>query len=329
MEEYKGIEELTDKSLEKFIKENPENYKTEYKEINDFKKENKKSILRTVCAFANSNSKGRLLLGVSDDYRIKGIPGDTNEEKIADSIRNNIVPVPFFKIRTFYIEHKKVVCIDVLEDKKIPYSLEGVFYKRIGHSSCVIKDYREIKALEDNTYQEAINWLNLSGVKDFRFHILTYPNYIDFKNWEREVRDRFSKINEKYKLKMISVKTWLIDLSDIKVEIDAVKYEVRMIVPLKVENNHSFQYNRAKEEFLNICEILYGGDLDKEMVFLANTLMPDETDEININKIKMYRGMNYLIEEVSGDAYERCRYLYDFLLDENSFTFNKGVLANK
>ena len=93
-------------------------------------KESDKDLSREICAFANANG-GKILLGVSDSGRIKGVT-ITNRLKsqIVDLARNFD---PRLEITLSRIDN--VLIVNVPEGTKKPYSVNGKFYLRYGPNS--------------------------------------------------------------------------------------------------------------------------------------------------------------------------------------------------
>lgn len=110
------------KELDIILKEG-EGYKIEFKEgLSNLEKE--------IVAFANS-SGGRILLGVTDEVKIKGI-NITNEFKSRiQDIANNCRP----KIKISLESLDNILIINVREGEDKPYECSTGFYKRIGPNS--------------------------------------------------------------------------------------------------------------------------------------------------------------------------------------------------
>lgn len=79
-----------------------------------------KSIARTLCAFANTNG-GRLLIGVNDKGKVKGI--DPNEEysMIEVAAGHYCKPPIFFRSSVLIDNHKQVLLIEVNESELKPH----------------------------------------------------------------------------------------------------------------------------------------------------------------------------------------------------------------
>ena len=107
----------------------------------EFKKSLSDSIGKDICAFANSNG-GKILLGVNDLGKIKGIK-DTNSlrSKIQNYARN-IDP----SLKVSVSSHNNIIIVEVPTGEKRPYSLGGTFYQRQGANSQKLKT-NEVKQL--------------------------------------------------------------------------------------------------------------------------------------------------------------------------------------
>ncbi|MBE7707781.1 MAG: hypothetical protein E7Z88_03625 [Cyanobacteria bacterium SIG27] len=117
----------------------------------------KHKVLKTVCAFLNSNSGGTLLLGVEDNSTIRGLKEDIKNNKnnldslalsIDHAIKDNITPSPIGNIKTkFYKIHNKYICKIDIEPYYDPVYLKthgGIFYVRHDVESVEIKEKDKI-----------------------------------------------------------------------------------------------------------------------------------------------------------------------------------------
>ena len=141
-----------------------EGYKIEFKEgVSGLEKE--------LVAFANA-SGGRILLGVTDEGKIKGI-NTTNElkSKIQD-MANNCKPKIKISIESF----NAVLLINVREGDDKPYECSSGFYKRIGPNS------------QKMTRDELLTFFKSEGKIRFDELIETkfnYPKEFDKKRFQR------------------------------------------------------------------------------------------------------------------------------------------------
>lgn len=87
-----------------------------------------------MCAFANANG-GRILIGISDDNRIKGIKiTNALKSSIQDTARN-IDP----GLEVALESCDDILIIHVPEGEEKPYSANGKFYLRIGANTQQLK----------------------------------------------------------------------------------------------------------------------------------------------------------------------------------------------
>ena len=111
----------------KLILQEGESYKVEFKEsISEIDKE--------IVAFANA-SGGTILIGVSDDNKIKGINITNKLKSQIQDIANNCKP----SIKIFLEEIRNILIVNVGEGKDKPYQCSSGFYKRIGTNSQKLK----------------------------------------------------------------------------------------------------------------------------------------------------------------------------------------------
>lgn len=108
----------------KFLISQGEGYNLEFKESFS------NSIAKDICAFANTNG-GKILLGVSDDGRIKGIKTTNKLKSQIYDITRNFDP----KFEVFLEQVGNVSVINIFEGANKPYSVAGKFYLRNGANS--------------------------------------------------------------------------------------------------------------------------------------------------------------------------------------------------
>ena len=106
-----------------FLLKEGEGYNLEFKETDS-------NLAKEICALANANG-GKVLLGVTDDSKIKGI-NITNKFKsqITDLVRNFD---PKFQITLEEVDN--ILIVNVPEGTNKPYSVNGKFYLRYGPNS--------------------------------------------------------------------------------------------------------------------------------------------------------------------------------------------------
>ncbi len=105
----------------------------------DYKEKFGDRVLRDLCAFANTEG-GTVIIGVSDDGEVKGID-ITNEEleKITEKIVGKLGIHPDIEIDE--INGKKILKISV-QKSKVPVSLDGKYYERVGNTTREMKPER-------------------------------------------------------------------------------------------------------------------------------------------------------------------------------------------
>ncbi|RLG69643.1 MAG: transcriptional regulator, partial [Candidatus Iainarchaeum archaeon] len=96
----------------------------------EFKEKFSASIAKDICAFANSNG-GRILLGVTDDGKIKGIKITNKLKSQICDLARNFDP----KFEVFLEEAGNVLIVNVPEGQNKPYAFSGKFYMRNGPNS--------------------------------------------------------------------------------------------------------------------------------------------------------------------------------------------------
>ncbi len=95
----------------------------------EFKAEVSPEIGRSICAFANTNA-GVILVGVSDDGRMKELAKDADERvaQIAHGCKPSVYPV----IDKALCEGKPVLVVSVPHSKSILHSYKSIAYRRVG-----------------------------------------------------------------------------------------------------------------------------------------------------------------------------------------------------
>jgi len=93
--------------------------------------------LKTVAAFANGGG-GIILVGVTDDGKVEGVPGDLGKlnDSIVNSIRNRITPQPIFQLQSCEVDHRHVLAVFIQEGQESPYGLNtkppSIYVRRHG-----------------------------------------------------------------------------------------------------------------------------------------------------------------------------------------------------
>lgn len=145
------------------------------------------SFLKTVSAFANY-TEGRILFGVSDDRKIKGITdAETLRLQIENKINDNIKPRPIFKLETQMHESKKIVELTIFKGNNTPYFYKNIAYKRSDTSSTPV-DHEELRRLviegSDISYDQFP-----SPEKELKFTVLenALKNEIGIKHFNEDI----------------------------------------------------------------------------------------------------------------------------------------------
>lgn len=299
----KKIEELDSEIVNEIIKNCNETYDLEYKEIfnmpksKDMKKQLVKSILRTVVAFANSNVKvGRLIIGVKDESKeINGVPDNVTVEQISDMINKKINPTPYFKIQEYIIDKKKVIIVDTIESNNRPYMVEGSVYKRMGHSSNVVVNYRELKELEDTVIGKSRKWIStLESSGEVRLAFVLAPIYLYRKSEGSHVENqkKFIDVIKKFDFKMLSINIYIYSTQAYSIELDMENLTIKAITRLKTNLDEVVNIVR------DLAGYIYGVHDEKRIIFMSN-LCFNSQEEITINERTFHKGINYLIETES------------------------------
>ena len=113
-----------DKKKFEFLISEGEGYNVEFKE--SFSSD----LSKDICSFANGNG-GKILLGISDDKKIKGIEITNRLKSQIHDMARNCDP----KLEVFLEEFSNILIITVHEGKNKPYSANGKFYIRQGANS--------------------------------------------------------------------------------------------------------------------------------------------------------------------------------------------------
>ena len=112
---------------------------TEYDKKQAVEIKKPKSWCKSVSAFANGVG-GALIFGIDDDENIVGInEPEINAEKISETIKTRLDPIPEFRLRFQKIDDKTLIILDVKSGEDTPYyySADGVLeaYVRVGNES--------------------------------------------------------------------------------------------------------------------------------------------------------------------------------------------------
>lgn len=96
----------------------------------EFKRAGTSGLGREICAFANATS-GTILLGVTDDGEVCGVPDHNRLKSQVQSIARSADPPIAVEIESA----GKVLCVRVPAQQSKPYSSGGKFFIREGSSS--------------------------------------------------------------------------------------------------------------------------------------------------------------------------------------------------
>ncbi len=113
---------MNKKELEFLISEG-EGYNLEFKETDS-------NLAKEICAFANATG-GKILVGVTDDGKVKGVKITNRLKSQITDLARNFDP----KLNIEIEEFENVLVINVPEGKNKPYSVNGKFFMRYGPNS--------------------------------------------------------------------------------------------------------------------------------------------------------------------------------------------------
>lgn len=140
----------------------------------EFKESVSSSLAREICAFANANG-GKIVVGVSNDKKIKGVSNvNTAKSKIQDYARNMD---PSFSVTTHMLDN--VLVVNVPEGKKKPYSVGGKFYLRKGPNSQQL-NREEIRVLfREEGFLRFDETPNKKFVLEDDFNVVAFNRFLD------------------------------------------------------------------------------------------------------------------------------------------------------
>ncbi len=96
----------------------------------EYKQEYSKTILKTVCAYANFHD-GSIILGVKDDSTIVGVDKiDGLKLSIENAINDTILPSPYYEFEVKELGKSKLLLIRVYKGDHTPYTYQGKSYMR-------------------------------------------------------------------------------------------------------------------------------------------------------------------------------------------------------
>lgn len=112
---------------------------TEYDKKTALEEKKPKSWLKSVSAFANGIG-GQLLFGIADNDTVVGLTDAKGaSEKISETIKDKMDPLPKFILSIYEIDEKQIVSIRVLPGRETPYYYIGdgnrIAFVRVGNES--------------------------------------------------------------------------------------------------------------------------------------------------------------------------------------------------
>lgn len=107
----------------------------------EFKREYTKTLLKTICAFANYHD-GQIFIGVCDSGKILGVDNiESIRLSIENAVNDNIVPKPYYEIIKESVDSKTIIIIKVYKGNYTPYTISNKAYKRIDTSTVQVDKY--------------------------------------------------------------------------------------------------------------------------------------------------------------------------------------------
>lgn len=170
----KKISEIKYSDVKKFLKDSEESFFVEYKENNVTNRD----LIKEICAFSNTFG-GYIFLGVNDDGLITGCQ-DWTEERINNSIRDLISPIPAFEIKELHGKSNKIFVIKIEEGTMPPYiTNKGVIYERVSSGSFPVKDSSTINRILDKKRENLKKIENKICIAPIDSNIYNVVGYID------------------------------------------------------------------------------------------------------------------------------------------------------
>ena len=136
-----------------------------------------REILETVCAFSNSRG-GRILIGVDDRGRIKGVTlGKNTLQNFLNKVKSSMEPMLIPQLEQVEVEGKTVVVVHVAEGVNKPYFFKGVAFKRVGKSNqrlpkdeleaMILEKHKEAVSFEDRPVETTLEVIDERLMEDF------------------------------------------------------------------------------------------------------------------------------------------------------------------
>jgi len=96
----------------------------------EYKQEYSKTILKTVCAYANFHD-GYIVLGVKDDHIVIGVDKiDELKLSVENAINDAVLPSPYYEFEIEEVEDSSLLFIKVYKGDHTPYTYQGKSYMR-------------------------------------------------------------------------------------------------------------------------------------------------------------------------------------------------------
>lgn len=207
----------------KLILQEGEGYKTEFKE-------NTSGLDREIIAFANS-SGGRILIGITDNSKVKGIVISNKLRSQIQDMANNCRP----KVKIIMEEFEGILIINVREGDDKPYECSAGYFKRVGPNS------------QKMTRDEIIEFFKSEG--KIRFDELTEPKFRYPKDFDREKLMKYLELG-----------------SGMRRMRDICKAENAPYPRIKFTDTHFYITFRPSREYLSLAEEKgLEADLGKEL----------------------------------------------------------------
>ncbi|MDO4963008.1 MAG: ATP-binding protein [bacterium] len=242
-----------------------------------------KDLIKEICAFSNTFG-GYIFLGIEDNKIITGCK-DWTEEKINNSIRNLMSPVPIFDIKKLTKNNTKIFVIKI-EEGTMPLYItnKGIIYERVSSSSFPIKDSSSINRLLDKRKENIKKIENKLYIPDINENINNLCGYIDlgfsitFKN-AKKIYNRILNVNYEEISEIIKKTNNSFSISRVGNSICIT------IGDSKIENSH---YNMlAPARLANFMEILPDGSFRSRIILASSP----ESNVVSINSILFMEGL--------------------------------------
>lgn len=105
-------------------------YRNGESKIVEYKQEYSKTILKTICAYANFHD-GVIILGIKDDGSIVGVTRiEELKLSIENAINDNILPTPYYEFKSDWVNGAQLLLIKVYKGDYTPYTYRGKSYMR-------------------------------------------------------------------------------------------------------------------------------------------------------------------------------------------------------